>query len=308
MISASGARIPQAQYEAVMGINPNRRMATIWNGSQWIIDHPIPVQFDGMNKPAIAISFEDTQEFIRKLNQITGKQYRLPSEAEWEFVARAGTTTDYCYGDIITHQLVNFDGTTSPHQPSRAACPNGTLDVNQLYPNPWGLYHIHGNVWEWVEDYWHKNYSGAPTDGSAWIRDGVSEQRVVRGGSWANRYDRARSSYRSLDSSISHFNSNGFRIALSNLWSSTPIIQAGNSSPSIPMPVGNVSPTPKQTSSKQSTSSVSLAPYECITAQVDDRGNVTTYSVKPPGGKYVEQGLKLPSGALPLEMVVIPAG
>ncbi|XGB38463.1 MAG: tetratricopeptide repeat protein [Cyanobacteria bacterium LVE1205-1] len=249
--------ITQAQYEAVMGINPNRRMATIWNGSQWLVDHPIPVQFDGMNKPAIAISFEDTQEFIRKLNQITGKHYRLPTEAEWEFVARAGTTTDYCYGDIITPQVVNFDGTSSPHQPSRATCPSGTLDVNQLYPNPWGLYHIHGNVWEWVEDCWHKNYSGAPTDGSAWIRDGVSEQRVVRGGSWANRYDRARSSYRSQDSSISHFNSNGFRIALSNLWSSsTPIVEAGNSSSSIPMPV--VSPTPKQTSSKQSTSSASF--------------------------------------------------
>jgi len=249
--------ITQAQYEAVMGINPNQRMATIWDGSQWLVDHPIPVRFDGMNKPAIAISFEDTQEFIRKLNQITGKHYRLPTEAEWEFVARAGTTTDYCYGDIITPQVVNFDGTSSPHQPSRATCPNGTLDVNTLYPNPWGLYHIHGNVWEWVEDCWHKNYSGAPTDGSAWIRDGVSEQRVVRGGSWANRYDRARSSYRSQDSSISHFNSNGFRIALSNPWSSTtPIVEAGSSSSSIPKPV--VSPTPKQTSSKQSTTSVSF--------------------------------------------------
>jgi formylglycine-generating enzyme required for sulfatase activity len=127
-------------------------------------------------QPVINVSWHDAQAYVAWLAEATGKPYRLPSEAEWEYAARAGTTTRYAFGDAITEREANFDGSIGK-----------TTEVGAYPANPWGLYDMHGNVWEWVEDIWHDSYQGAPADGSAWTEGEGKESsriRVDRGGSW----------------------------------------------------------------------------------------------------------------------------
>ena len=140
-----------------------------------------PSEFKGDNLPVERVSWDDVQEFIRKLNAKEGTdKYRLPSEAEWEYAARSGTITRYSFGDDegklgeYAWYSSNSNCTTHP--------------FGQKKPNSWGLYDMHGNVWEWVQDWYHSDYTGAPTDGSAWEKGGGSA-RVFRGGGW-NGYAR----------------------------------------------------------------------------------------------------------------------
>ena len=135
-----------------------------------------PSYFKGDDLPVENVSWDDVQEFIKKLNEKESTdKFRLPSEAEWEYAARAGTTTRYSFGDDDSNlgkyawYSKNSDDKTHP--------------VGKKGANPWGLYDVHGNVWEWVQDEWHNTYDGAPSDGSAW-EDGVSVGRVDRGGGW----------------------------------------------------------------------------------------------------------------------------
>jgi formylglycine-generating enzyme required for sulfatase activity len=108
-------------------------------------------------RPVINVSWDDAQAYMAWLAEATGKPYRLPSEAEWEYATRAGTTTRYAFGDEITEKEANFGGTVGK-----------TTEVGSYPANAWGLHDIHGNVVEWVEDIWHNSYQGAPADGSAW--------------------------------------------------------------------------------------------------------------------------------------------
>jgi formylglycine-generating enzyme required for sulfatase activity len=121
------------------------------------------------------VSWRDAQAFVQWLGQVTGAPYRLPSEAEWEYACRAGTTTHYSFGDTITSGDANYS----------EGKPYGTTEVGTYpyQPNPWGLYDMHGNVCEWVQDVRHDSYKGAPTNGSVWDSDGDSSRRVYRGGS-----------------------------------------------------------------------------------------------------------------------------
>ena len=142
------------------------------------------------NRPVINISWDDAQAYIAWLNTTlqADPPYRLPSEAEWEYAARAGTTTAYWWGDAVGQNHANCSGCGSQWDNQM------TAPVKSFPPNPWGLYEMNGNVWEWCADGWHRSYQGAPSDGSAW--HGGDNKRVVRGGSWYDVPDGVRSAYR----------------------------------------------------------------------------------------------------------------
>ena len=134
-------------------------------------------------RPVINVSWEDAQAYCAWLSEQTGRYYRLPSEAEWEYACRAGTVTPFHFGPRITTEQANFDGKYTYNGSAKGEYRAQTVPVGSFSPNAFGLYDMHGNVWEWCEDTWHESYKGAPSDGSAWRR-GEKESRVVRGGSW----------------------------------------------------------------------------------------------------------------------------
>jgi formylglycine-generating enzyme required for sulfatase activity len=152
-------------------------------------------------------------EIIDTLGQKTGKNYKLPSEAQWEYACRAGTTTPFYFGESITPDLVNYDGNYG-----YAAAPKGkyrkqTTDVGTFPPNAFGLYDMHGNVWEWCEDDWQENYINAPINGSALISQ--SNKKMQRGGSWNFNPAYCRSAYRG-NGNLDHYDYNiGFRVVCS---------------------------------------------------------------------------------------------
>ena len=155
-----------------------------------------PSYFKGDNRPVEKVSWDDAQEFCARLSQATGKAYRLPSEAQWEYACRAGSTTPFAFGATLNTDIANYNGDDTYGNGKKGVYREQTIDVGSFPPNAWGLYDMHGNVWEWCEDSWHDNYNGAPTDGTAWIDNGT-ENKLWRGGSWffapkncrsANRY------------------------------------------------------------------------------------------------------------------------
>ncbi len=156
--------VTQAQYEAIMGKNPSR--------------------FKGNKRPVERVFWHDAMEFCQKLSQKTGRTYRLPSEAEWEYACRAGTTTPFYFGETITTNLANYNGNYTYASAPKGEYRKQTTDVGAFPPNAFGLYDMHGNVWEWCQDTWHDNYNDAPTDGSAWIENDNNYLRVLRGGDW----------------------------------------------------------------------------------------------------------------------------
>lgn len=178
--------VTQAQWKAIMGSNPSKFPAC------------------GDNCPVEQVSWDDTQEFIEKLNAKTGKQYRLPSEAEWEYACHAGGKHTYC-GSDDPDSVGWYGGMAKPAGNSGRT----TNPVATRQANAWGLYDMSGNVWEWVADSYHKNYNGAPTDGSAWL-DEDSMTRVPRGGSWSYLQ---RAAKRGGSESDYRFGSIGFRLA-----------------------------------------------------------------------------------------------
>ena len=165
-------------------------------------------------RPVISVSWHGAQGYIAWLRRKTGKQYRLLSEAEWEYVARAGTTTPFSTGPRITSDQANFDGNYTYMGSSKGVYRQRTVEVGSFKPNPFGLYDVHGNVWEWVEDCWHDSYGGAPSDESAWIA-GRCEHRVLRGGSWSNYPWTLRSAQRVSFSPDARSVYGGFRLARS---------------------------------------------------------------------------------------------
>ncbi|MEG4321962.1 MULTISPECIES: formylglycine-generating enzyme family protein [unclassified Microcoleus] len=173
--------ITQAQWQAVMGNNPS--------------------YFKGEQLPVECVSWYDAVEFCGKLSQQTKKKYRLLSEAEWEYACRAGTTTPFHFGETITCNLVNYDAELPEDSllAHKSSTYEQTTDVRSFPPNAFGLYDMHGNVWEWCSDRWYENYKGAPTDGSFWEtgwETGTDHLRVVRGGSWLFWNHTSRSAYR----------------------------------------------------------------------------------------------------------------
>ena len=158
------------------------------------------------NRPVVNVSWEDAQSYVSWLSARTGKTYRLLSEAEWEYVARAGTETAYSWGDSAGVNRANCDGCGSQWDNKM------TAPVGSFPPNGWGVHDMQGNVQEWVQDYWNKNYEGAPTDGSAWEKTSGCIAHVLRGGSWYRGPGSLRSADRSLDFSSSRDQDAGFRV------------------------------------------------------------------------------------------------
>jgi len=134
-----------------------------------------PSRFKGDNRPVEQVSWLDAIEFCNRLSQRTGKNYTLPSEAQWEYACRAGTTTPFHFGATISTDAANYDGNYTYDQGDRGIYREQTTDVASFPANPWGLYDMHGNVWEWCLDEWHDSYEGAPADGSAWGDDCLGE-------------------------------------------------------------------------------------------------------------------------------------
>ena len=156
--------------------------------------------------PVINVSWGDAQVYLKWLERETGRAYRLASEAEWEYACRAGTESRYSFGNVVTPKNANYS----------AANLGKTSEVGAYPPNPWGLYDVHGNVWEWCEDDWHKNYQGAPEDGSAWKAKGADLRDrlcVLRGGSWYDYSEGCRSAYRFRLNADDRDSNIGFRVA-----------------------------------------------------------------------------------------------
>lgn len=201
--------ITQAQWKAVMGNNPS--------------------SFKGDDLPVEMVSWNDAKAFCEKLGQMTGKPYRLPSEAEWEYACRAGTTGDYA-GNLATKSkygnddfgirdflagLEDLNAMTWYGDNSSSK----THPVGKKEPNAFWFYDMHGNVWEWCEDIWHDSYGGAhgnpPIDGSAWLTGGEQNLRVLRGGSWNSDFQSVRSAYRDRGAPNDRGSNIGFRVAVS---------------------------------------------------------------------------------------------
>ena len=218
--------ITQAQYETVMGKNPSR----FQNAEEAALSQrnpekaPLsqkkpkkaPLSLENLEKtplfkggwgdhPVESVSWDDAQEFCQKLSQMTGKKYQLPSESQWEYSCRAGSKTKWCFGDD-ENELDDYAW-------YRGNSDRQTHPVGEKKPNNWGLYDMHGNVWEWCQDDWHGNYKNAPDDGKPWV-DNRSRYVVLRGGSWFNTPDICRSASRIIFflARDFYFDVSGFRV------------------------------------------------------------------------------------------------
>ncbi len=163
-------------------------------------------------QPVINVSWHDAKAYVSWLSQKTGKTYRLLSESEREYAARAGTDTPFWWGSSISDQQANYVSSWSYNNGPKGERRGRPVPVDWFEPNPWGLYQVHGNIYDWVEDCWNDNYSGAPTDGSAWT-SGECKTRVARGGSYAVSPEAVRSAYRNGASTDTRGHDIGFRVA-----------------------------------------------------------------------------------------------
>jgi formylglycine-generating enzyme required for sulfatase activity len=190
--------VTQGEWAAVMGSNP----------SEFKGDDRLPVE---------RVSWNDCQKFITRLNaRQDGYVYRLPSEAEWEYACRAGTTTPFSFGETLTAAQANYNGDYPYGDGPKGEYRKRTTRVGSFPANAWGLHDMHGNVYEWCQDVWHGNYNGAPTDGRAW-EQGSDNGRVVRGGSWVINANLCRSAFRLFNSPDVRNLNFGFRLVAARI-------------------------------------------------------------------------------------------
>ena len=205
--------VTQAQWKAVA------KLPTVKVGME-----EAPLNLKGDRRPVERISWWEAQEFCDRLSNLTGLTYRLPSEAEWEYACRAGTTTPFYFGETIMTEVANYRGQDweflgKVYLGNYGRGPKGKFleqatDVAKFPANPWGLYDMHGNVLEWCADHWHDSYQGAPTNGSAWLTDKKDAARLLRGGSCYSFPANCRSAYRSFSSPGHRDSGLGFRVCV----------------------------------------------------------------------------------------------
>jgi formylglycine-generating enzyme required for sulfatase activity len=208
--------ITQAQYKAVMGTNPS-----------YFKDKP-----DSASRPVENVSWEDAQAFCKKLSELTKREYKLPSEAQWEYACRAMPSPPaplplgeggkkiyppFHFGETISTKVANYNGNYTYGRGEKGEYRKETTPVGHYkVANEFGLYDMHGNVWEWCEDDWHSNYEGAPTDGSAWIdaksKESNKTKHPLRGGSWLYNPPNCRSAYRGYNDLVNRNFNIGFRV------------------------------------------------------------------------------------------------
>ena len=205
--------ITQAQWNIV---------ATSYPGVALELD-PDPSEFKGDRLPVVNINWDEATEFCNRISNRTNRTYRLPSEAEWEYACRAGTNTPFHFGETIDASLANYcaqdreiEKESRPGTYDRGVLGEyreKTIEVGTFLPNAFGLYDMHGNVWEWCEDDLHSDYKGAPDDGSAWVEsDRTSPGRLMRGGSWYSPAWVCRSASRYEITRMYSYNTVGFRV------------------------------------------------------------------------------------------------
>ncbi len=196
--------VTQAQWAAVAALSEIK-----------ILLNPTPSRFQGVNRPVENISWYETVEFCARLSLKTGKNYRLLSEAEWEYACRGKTMTEFHFGETITTELANYNGSSNYAEEPKGIYRSQTTDVGSFKPNDFGLYDFHGNVWEWCADFWHSNYNGVPTDGGVWEYRGDDSLRLLRGGSWNDHPPNCRSACRLRYQPDCRASIVGFRVAVS---------------------------------------------------------------------------------------------
>ncbi|WP_364418155.1 formylglycine-generating enzyme family protein [Moorena sp. SIO3H5] len=188
---------------------------------------PNPSYFKGDDRPVERVSWDDAVEFCERLSQHTKRPYRLPSEAEWEYSCRARTTTPFHFGETITTDLANYHGKYTYGSGPKGKYVQETTPVGSFgVGNDFGLYDMHGNVWEWCADHWHSNYEDAPTDGSAWQDESNNDNyndnnwRLLRGGCWDYNPVLCRSGSRlNYNPALRHYGNNmGFRVVCAQEW------------------------------------------------------------------------------------------
>jgi formylglycine-generating enzyme required for sulfatase activity len=178
-----------------------------------------PSEFKGENRPVEQVSWHDAVEFCDRLSSHTKRSYRLPSEAEWEYACRAGTTTPFHFGETITSELANYDTNHTYGVGVKGVVRGETTPVGSFgVANAFGLYDMHGNVWEWCADHWHSNYEGAPRDGSAWRDNNYNDNRMLRGGSWFDNPELCRSAFRGNFVAGNRLDNYGFRVVCAAAW------------------------------------------------------------------------------------------
>jgi len=195
--------ITQAQWRAVAG----------WQKVERDLD-PDPSKFKGANRPVERVSWFAALEFCRRLSQRTGQPYGLPSEAQWEYACRAGSTTPFHFGPTLTPELANYDGNYVYANGPKGSYREQTTEVASFPANGWGLHDLHGNVWEWCEDHWHESYNFAPGDDQPWLIPAASadEPRLLRGGSWSDDPRSCRSACRLRSQPDFAYSYVGFRV------------------------------------------------------------------------------------------------
>ena len=193
---------PGEQWGREMKLDPSRFQSK--EGQENDEVHLLQGESNTDQRPVEQVSWKDAMEFCHRLSQRTDRTYTLPSEAQWEYACRAGTTTPFCFGDMISPELANYDGNYAYADGPKGIYRKQTTPVGLFPANAWGLQDMHGNVWEWCLDEWHESYKGAPSDGRAWVDAAEGEKskesvktRLLRGGSWGDDPRYCRSACRS---------------------------------------------------------------------------------------------------------------
>src|SRR5574341_394347 len=186
--------VTQEQWQSLMGKSSSR--------------------FKGARRPVENVSWQEAGRFCERLSRTTGRAYHLPSEAQWEYACRAGTSTPFYFGETLTTDVANYNGEFTFRSEPKGVYRHETTEVGCFPPNAMGMFDLHGNIWEWCSDAWHDNYEGAPTDERAWELKGDAALRVARGGCWHDTPDVCRSAARLKMAANEGDDIVGFRVAM----------------------------------------------------------------------------------------------